>query len=201
MAQTATRAAGRRVRRLSGGGGGRGGAGDGGAGLPQMPPGNDLGPFLDFVHALLKYWSNQVSQMAPGVDHLDDEDRRAIQAGWADFNDQWNQERDHLMQALKLLQSDYMKTTMQHRGLVGSAMAMKWHMVSKRLIELGSGLRDRLPTIRSLWRKLLEAIDVILDSAKDAVASLFVAVVPGAGGIMSGITEFKDTALAISAPD
>jgi len=178
--------------------------------LPPMPEDDDLGKFLDFVHDLLGYWVGYIDRNGSGYEYLSGEDRSVVRAGWADFDRHWRDQRGSLMEIVRLLYSEGMAETMQHRGLVEAAVKMKFHMVRKWWREL----RDRLARggqeaagwVRDNWRKLFEMANVILDSVKEAIDAIpaignaIPHMIP-AKGILSGLTEFKDTAMNLSHAD
>ena len=173
-------------RERSGGGGGRGRGG--GARLPEPPEGDNLGDFLEYVYIVLDDWGNRIRGDNEAFSHLHGEDRRQLAAGWADFQNQWGTAKERLQSSIKQLDQDDLRL----RGLAGTGYRMKLHFVRKARVELQAAYEQVLDwlQIRKLWHKLFTAIDVILDSISGAIAS-----VPVAGAIISGLREFKETAM------
>ena len=172
-------------------GGGGGGERIGGPRLPGPPEGDDLNEFLQYVHSLLTEWNERIRAKDIQFDHVDGDDRQQLKAGWADFQNQWEASLEQLEGAVRELD----KEDMGRRGLRGSAYRMKLHFVRKAHRNLQTAyaqLLDRF-TIRKLWHKLFTTADVILDSASTALAPI-----PGAGAIVSGLKEFKETAMGVS---
>jgi hypothetical protein len=178
--------------RIGGGGGGEGGGRRGpGRDLPEFPKDESLHAFLVFVHDLLAFWHDRVQLPDAEFADVDGEDRSAVREGWTEFEGQWGAAQDRLRAALRELDEDELR----RRGLVGSAYTMKRHFIRKfraQLQDAYESVAERL-RIRPLWHKVFAAVDVVLDSAERALN-----VVPVAGAIVSGLKEFKETAMGVT---
>ena len=174
-----------------GGDGGDGGGRDDGQGLPDPPEGEDLHAFLIFVHDLLAYWNQRVQLRADEFGKLDEADLEQLSAGWADFENQWGVASNQVKESLSKLDPNELK----QRGLVGSAYRMKRHFVKKWRDKLAQAYRVGAQhlQIRPLWRRLFTAADVVLDSVERSLNF-----VPGPGAIVSGLKEFKETAMGVT---
>lgn len=178
-------------RKPGGGGGDDGGRRDPGRDIPEFPEDENLYAYLVFVHDLLEYWQRQVQSKEREFDDFDDADRVELQSGWSSFHAQWADSQKQLRAAVEELDADEQR----RRGLNDDAYRMKRHFIRKwrnRLQEAREAFADQM-TLRGLWRKLFTSADVVLDSAERALN-----VIPVAGAIVSGLKEFKETAMGVT---
>src|SRR5512141_1627492 len=81
-------------QRRGGGGGDDGGRRGRGPGMPEFPKDEGLHAFLVFTHDLLGFWQSQAVAGADDFAAVDEDDRAQLQAGWADFENQWGRSQD-----------------------------------------------------------------------------------------------------------
>lgn len=179
------------VPQQPGGGGGGGGRGGGGPHLPECPKDEGLLAFVIFVHDLLQFWQQRAQNKVGEFEDLGSDDRSALAAGWADFSNQWGSTLDDIQAAIRDLDEDELR----RRGLMGSAYQMKWHFIRKWREKLAAAYQavGEQMRIRPLWHRLFTATDILLDSTERALS-----VVPVAGAIVSGLKEFKETAMGVT---